>query len=341
MALFPSVGRKQPHLRVAWWALVSILLLGILLHLVPFYFMIITSLKSGFEILQTPPTFWPLHPTLDAWKLAFQVVSGNNILGNAVESPDLNYPLYFWNSFFITGMTLLISTPVTAFAAYANSKLLRGHTGRWMFLFFIGTLFLPAIVLLVPNYLLVQHFPFPVSYLPELPSGDPFPSITLFDTPWAIIIPAVFNASGFLYFKAYFDTIPDSILQAARVDGGSEFNIFRRIVLPMSIPVFSIVMSGQFSVIWDSFLWPSLVIASDQNLPLSVAIYKITTAFTQAGTTGKEALRQASTAANLAQQGFTWNGALVLGIIESIPIFIVFAISFKYLLQGIRIRGLK
>lgn len=350
MALFPVVGRKQPRMRIAWWSVVGILVLGILLHLFPFYFMIITTLKSGFEVLQNPPTFWPMHPTFDAWKLAFTVVSGsafgtNNITGSGA---DLNYPLYFWNSIVITGLTLLISTPITAFAAYANSKLLRGHTARWMFLFFIGVIFLPTVVLLVPNYLLVQHFPFPVSYMPELPSGDPFPSITLFDTPWAMIIPAGFNAIGFLYFKAYFDTIPDSILQAARVDGGSELNIFRRIVVPMSVPVFSIVMSMQFSTTWDQFLWPSLVFATKDNDPISVAIYNVITTFQGAGTTGaahtptqQQLLQGLTGTAQLISQGYTWSGALVLGIIESIPIFIVFAISFKYLLQGIRIRGLK
>ncbi|GCE14782.1 carbohydrate ABC transporter permease [Tengunoibacter tsumagoiensis] len=337
MALFPVVGRKQPHLRIAWWAIVGVLCLGIFLHLVPFYFMIITSLKDGFETVSTPPTLWPQHPTLSAWKLMVNFVSTG-----LYQSPDQNFAVYFWNSIFIAGMTLLISTPVTAFAAYACSKLLRGPVGRWLFLFFIGTMMIPAVATLVPTFLLVNHFPYPVTYVPELPSGDQYPYISLFDTPWSIILPAVFNAIGFLYFKSFFDTLPDSVINAARVDGGSEFNIFRRIVLPMSIPVFAVVMSMQFNAIWDSYLFPSLTLQSYDKLTMTVAIYRLINAFTQAGATSSSAaLSQAHEAARLAQEGYTWNGIMVLSILQSIPVFLVFLISFRYLLSGIRVRGLK
>ncbi len=337
MALFPVVGRKQPHLRFAWWLVVSILCLGILLHLVPFYFMITTSLKSGFETLASPPTLWPRQPTLNAWNLVFNFISKG-----LFAAPDQNFLVYFWNSLFIAFMTLLISTPITAFAAYATSKLLRGPKARWIFFFFIGTMVIPGVVTLVPTYLLVNHFPYPVSYVPELPSGDQYPYISFFDQPWAIILPMVFNATGFLYFKAYFDTVPDSVINAARVDGGSDVNIFRRIVLPMSIPVFAVVMSAQFNVVWDSYLFPSLVLQSPSKLTITVAVYKLINAFTQAGSISTaSALSQSLAAARLAQEGYTWNGVMVLSILQSIPVFIVFIISFRYLLRGVRIRGLK
>ncbi|GCE29692.1 sugar ABC transporter permease [Dictyobacter alpinus] len=340
MALFPVVGRKQPHVRFSWWLVVAFLVVGILLHLIPFYFMLITSFKSGSETLQTPPTLWPVNFTLNAWKLAITIVNGEQLSSGGQNSA--NFFTYFGNSLLMTGGTLLISTPVTALAAYANSKLQRGPLARWTFLFFIGTMLLPAVVMLVPSYLLIQHFPFPFSYVPELPSGDPYPSLQLGDTLWAVIVPAIFNAYGFLYFKAFFDTIPNSILQAARVDGGSEFNIFRRIVLPMSVPVFAVVMSMQFSSVWDGFLWPSLVISSPQNLPISVAVYKLVNAFTSTGATNAEqAMNNSTSAAHLAQQGLTWNGIMVLSILQSLPIFLIFLVSFRYLLQGIRIRGLK
>ncbi|GCE22173.1 carbohydrate ABC transporter permease [Dictyobacter kobayashii] len=340
MALFPAVGRKQPHVRISWWLLIAFLVLGIFLHLIPFYFMLITSFKTGSETLQTPPTLWPIHFDINAWKLAINVVNGEQLSSGGQQSA--NFFTYFGNSLLMTGLTLLFSTPVTALAAYANSKLQRGPVARWTFLFFIGTMLLPGAVMLVPTYLLIQHFPFPFSYVPELPSGDPYPSLQLNDTLWAVIVPSVFNAYGFLYFKAFFDTIPNSILQAARVDGGSELNIFRRIVFPMSIPVFAVVMSMQFSSIWDSFLWPSLVISSPQNLPISVAVYKLVNAFTSTGATNAEqAANTTTSAARLAQQGLSWNGIMVLSILQSLPIFFIFLISFRYLLKGIRIRGLK
>lgn len=342
MALIPVVGRKQAHLRFSYWLIVVVLCLGILFHLFNIYFMLITTMKNGFETLQNPPSFWPQNPSLNAWRLAFIILNNEAIDNTGQTSATVPFLGYLWNSLFIVGVTLLLSTPITSFAAYACSKLLRGPKARWLFFFFIGTMLLPGVVSLVPSYLLIQHFPWPFANIPSDDNGNPWPYLQLFDQPWAIIIPGVFNAGGFLFFKAFFDTIPDSVLQAARVDGGSEFNIFRRIVLPMSIPVYSIVMSGQFNGVWDSFLWPSMVIQDPGKLPISVAIYKIVNAFTaQGATTASQAHAQNSIAAQYVNQGMTWNGMLVLGVLQSIPVFIVFVISFKYLLSGVRIRGLK
>lgn len=338
MALFPAVGRKQFHVRFSWWLVIFVLCLGIFLHLVPFYFMLITSLKSGLETLQNPPTFWPQQPTFVAWQNAFMTL--NHSMSGA--GSDVPFVTYFWNSLVMAGGTVLLSTPITCFAAYANSKLQRGPVARWTFLFCIGTIFLPGVLTLVPNYLMIAHFPYPLTYVPKLPDGSRLPTLSMLDSPLAIIIPAAFNAGGFLYFKAYFDTIPNSILQAARVDGGSEFNIFRRIVLPMSIPVFAIVVTAQFTGTWDGFLWPSLVITSPEKEPLTVAIYTLINSFMNNGAADPAQAAQAGSIANkLAHMGLTWSGLMVLGILQSIPTFICFALSFRYLLRGIRIRGLR
>ena len=76
--LFPRVGRKQPVIRIAWWLVVAFLCLGITLHLFPFYFMAITSFKTGQEVLQFPPTWFPHEPTIAGWKLVVSLVQGGN-----------------------------------------------------------------------------------------------------------------------------------------------------------------------------------------------------------------------------------------------------------------------
>ncbi len=332
MALFPAVGRKQLHMRISWWLVVFVLCFGIFMHLIPVYFMITTSFKPGSEVVSVPPTVWPHQFTLQAWRVAFQ------LLDTKITAFDTNVTLvsFFWNSLFMAGMVILISTPITALAAYASSKLLRGPLARWIFLFFIGTMLVPGVITLVPTFLLVVHFPYAVTNVP-----DSYPQISLLDTPWAVIIPALFNVMGFFYFKAFFDTIPDSIIQAARVDGGAELNIFRRIVLPMSVPVFAIVIAAQFGSIWDSYLWPSLAITSKSKQPLSVAIYNLIQQFTALGSTNSNTALMRGQANNLLQMGLSWNGILVLGILQSIPTFLFFLLCFRYLLSGIRIRGLK
>jgi ABC-type glycerol-3-phosphate transport system permease component len=333
MALFPAVGRKQSGVRFAWWAVVFVLCFGILMHLIPFYFMISTSLKSGVEAVSQPPTLWPHSFSLQAWKTSFSVLSDSY---TGFTNANANLITYFWNSLFQVGMTIILSTPITALAAYATSKLLRGPLGRWIFLYFIGTMLVPGVITLVPSYLLVNHFPFASSYAPDW-SQD----LSLIDTPWVVIIPAIFNVGGYFYFKAFFDTIPDSILQAARVDGGSEFNIFRRIALPMSIPVFAIVISGQFTTMWDAYLWPSLTITSSINQPLAVAIQTIITQFVSLTTATNPNQPVSPSQQHILDLGVSWNTIMVLGILQSIPAFVFFVLSFRYLLSGIRIRGLK
>ncbi|MBE2272547.1 MAG: carbohydrate ABC transporter permease [Anaerolinea sp.] len=336
MSLFPKVGRKQPGLRVTWTIVVAILVFGLIMHLIPFYFMIITSLKSAPEIMRMPPTLFPQEPTLNAWRLVFEVTTQNDLLRQPLY-------VYFVNSCIMAFGTLLLSLPITAFAAYANSKLQNGRGARYTFLFFIGTLMVPGAVTLIPTFLLTRNFPFPLPQVPLIPGTETqFPYIRIWNTALAVIIPGVFNAFNFLLFKGFFDTIPNSIIQAARVDGGSEFNIFRRIVLPMSIPVFAVAAYLQFSGVWDSFLWPLLVIQDSTRSPMSVAIYNLVNVFSSSGATSP----QASLATNerirmLQEAGLSWNGLVVLGILQTLPIFLMFLVSRNYLLKGVKIRGLK
>lgn len=338
MPLFPEVGRTQPRLRLTWWLLVGFLLLGILLHLFPFYFMIITSFKEAREIFATPPTWWPQNFTTAAWTLVARIASGD--VANVLPHP---FWVYFKNSLILTFGTLLISLPVTSLAAYANSKLQRGPIARWSFLFFIGTMMVPGVVTLIPSFLLTRNFPFALSTVPLIPgTTTPFPTITIWNTFWAVILPGVFGAYNYLLFKGFFDTIPDSVIQAARVDGGSEFNIFRRIVLPMSVPVYAVAGWGQFAGVWDSFLWPLLVLQSPEKIPTSIAIYNLMERLTVSGTTNAgQALGQSQAMETLLSAGLSWNGLMVLGLLQTLPIFLMFIVCREYLLKGIRIRGLK
>lgn len=343
MALFPKVGRKQPGLRFAWWLLVAFLCVGVVLHLFPFFYMISLSLTPAHETMQTPPVIWPREPTTAAWQLVFSLTTQNTLnqdVRNLMQHP---FYIYFGNSLLMTLGTLAISLPITSLAAYANSKLQRGIAARWSFLFFIGTLMVPGVVTLIPMFLMTRNFPFPLPTAPLIPGTDvAFPTLRFSDTVWAIILPGAFNAFNFLMFKGFFDTIPTSIIQAARVDGGSELNIFRRIVLPMSVPVYAVATWLQFGGIWDSYLWPLVVFQSPEKIPTSVAITNLMNRFIQAGSTSAEQASQLSaTMREILEAGLSWNGLMVLGLLQTIPIFIVFIICREYLMRGIRLRGLK
>jgi multiple sugar transport system permease protein len=339
--LFPRVGRQQPRVRVAWWTVVAFLWLGIALHLLPIYIVVITSLKSSREALRYPPTWWPEDPTFAAWELVFRLAQGSETI-TAIFGGGPMY-VYFVNSVVIAGFTLLLGIPITSFAAYANSKLQRGPVARWSFLFFIGTLMIPLALTLIPSFLLTRNWPFALPFVPNIPGTETaFPSVRIWDTPWAVILPTVFSAFNFLLFKGFFDTIPDSVIQAARVDGGSEFNIFRRIVLPMSIPVYAVAVWTMFAASWDQFLWPLLVLQSPDEVPMSVEIYRLIQEFEGAGTTQAQAAAARSLRMqNLMSAGLSWNGLMVLGFLQSLPVFVVFIVCREYLLKGIKLRGLK
>jgi ABC-type glycerol-3-phosphate transport system permease component len=348
MSLFPKVGRKQPSLRAAWIVIAAFLWLGVLLHLFPFYYMMAMSVTPAHETLSPTPVLFPEQPTMAAWKLVYVIATKDLLAGfdNAAVNV-LKYPFYryFANSLFMTFTTLLLSLPITSLAAYASSKLLRGRSARWIFLFFIGTMMIPGIVTLIPSYLLTLSFPFPLARPPMIPGTDtPFPSIKIWDTPWAVIIPGVFNAFNFLMFKGFFDTIPDSIIQAARVDGGSEFNIFRKIILPMSVPVFAVCAWLQFSGVWESYLWPLVTIQSPEKQPVTVVIARLVQEFTRSSATNAEAASAMASNPQLRkvmEAGLSWNGLMVLGLLQTFPVFIMFIVCREYLMRGIRIRGFK
>ncbi|MEO1288000.1 MAG: carbohydrate ABC transporter permease [Chloroflexota bacterium] len=343
MSLFPKVGRKQPAMRLSRSVLWTFLTVGMLLHLFPFAFMIITSLKPAQETLRMPPTIFPEEIDTSAWELMFNVVTADDTDPRVSALLREPYIVYFRNSMIQALGSLALSLPITAFAAYANSKLQQGREARFTFLFFIGTLMIPAIVTLIPSFLLTRNFPFPLPQAPMIPGTDmQFPVLRIWDTHWAIIIPSIFNGFNFLLFKGFFDTIPDSIIQAARVDGGSELNIFRRIVLPMSVPVFAVAAWTQFGAVWNSFLWPLVVTQSADSIPTTVAVQSLINRVLQSGATTPEQANSASVAMQkIMEAGLSWNGMMVLSIIQTIPIFIMFLICQEYLLKGIRIRGLK
>jgi ABC-type glycerol-3-phosphate transport system permease component len=289
------------------------------------------------------PTLRPKSPTFAAWRLMFDSTLRAGASAQVRKLFEQPFIVYCLNSLFITLMTLALSLPITSFAAYANSKLQRGPSTRWVFLFCIGTLMVPAAVTLIPSFLLTRNFPFAMPNPPAIPgTTTPFPVLRIWDTPWAVIVPGLFSAFNFLLFKGFFDIIPDSVIQAARVDGDSEFNIYRRIVLPMSVPVYAVAAWIQFGGVWDSFLWPLLVIQDNKKQMASVMVYNLMTSFIRSGSTSADqAVGQSQAMSEILEKGLSWNGLMVLGLLQTIPIFVMFIICREYLLRGIRIRGLK
>jgi ABC-type glycerol-3-phosphate transport system permease component len=110
----------------------------------------------------------------------------------------------------------------------------------------------------------------------------------------------------------------------------------------MSVPVFAVAAFTSFSSVWENFIWQILVLQSPKNSTTSVAIYGLLNSFIRSGAQSPaEASAQSQVIEQVQAAGLTWNGLMVLGLLQTLPIFVTFLICRRYLLSGVRIRGLK
>jgi len=208
-----------------------------ILTILPFVWMVLSSFKTNAEITAIVPTWWP------------QNFIWTNYTG---IQETFEFYRFFFNSIVIstTQTLIIIYTSVTCGYVLAKYKF-RGK--NVLFGFILGTMMIPGMVTLVPSYQLMVFFGWLDSYL-------------------AIIVPGLVSAFGVFMLRQSIISLPDEILEAARIDGASEFYILHRIVFPLSKNSISAIAIFQFLWSWDSFLWPYLVIQTRNRQLLSVGL---------------------------------------------------------------------
>jgi multiple sugar transport system permease protein len=248
----------------------------------PLLWMLTTSLKPLSEARSVPPRIFPTQVSFDAYIRLFT---------------ELDFGRYLVNTIVVVligGIGLFFM----AMAGFAFAKhRFRGQ--NVMFLLILATMMIPAQVSMIPTYLVLN-------------------SAGLTGTLVGIALPSLVSAFGIFLFRQFMTTIPDELLEAARIDGCGEFRTFLWIVLPLSKPILAVQAVLTFIAGWNSFLWP-LVIANDQSkYTLSV---------------GLSLLNQQLTIDPPLQMA----GAAVMVL----PILLVFAIFQKYIVQGFVLSGIK
>ena len=220
-------------------------------------------------------------------------------LGNYTEIfGKFSFGTYLWNSVFITVVATLITLLFNAMAAFALSKYRFG--GRHaVFLLIISTLMIPPTIILVPNFLVVSE-------------------LGLLNSLWGVIWPAVATPTGVFLLRQYMLTIPDELIDAARMDHASEWRIFWRIILPLSAPALAVL--AIFSVMWrwNDFLWPLIVLSRSEKFTLQLAL----NAFQGELTT-------------------QWHYLLAMTVITLLPVTLVFAFLQRHITTGIAASGVK
>ncbi|MBK8458731.1 MAG: carbohydrate ABC transporter permease [Phyllobacteriaceae bacterium] len=209
-----------------------------------------------------------------------------------------DFLLYLRNSVFVTVIATLITLLTNSMAAFALSKY--KFPGRdFVLLLIVGTLMVPLSVVLVPLYSVVN-------------------ATGLFDSLWGIILPTVATPTGVFLLRQYMLTIPDELLDAARMDNASEWQIYWRIVLPLAAPALAVL--AIFSVVWrwNDFLWPLVVLSRKELYTLQVGLN------TYAG-----------------ELNVQWHYILAMTVVTMIPVVLVFVFLQRFITSGIAGSGLK
>src|SRR3954471_18806145 len=269
-----------------WNVLVAVVLVFTLVFLGPLYWMVTGAFKSGQEIAQTPPTLWPKDPELqnyaDAWN-------------------NLDLAKLMFNTFYYAAGAVFFQLVFDTAAAYALSKL-RPVLGNVILGLMLATLMIPAMVLIVPQY--VTAISLPIVH------------ISLLDSPWALWLPLIATAFNIFLLKRFFDSIPEDLMAAAMVDGASALRTLWSIILPMSRPILGVVSIFAVTAVWKDFLWPKLVMPSPETRTVSVGIYAF------AG-------------------GTPMNVVIAASVIAAIPTVIIFLLFQRNIMSGLTSGSLK
>lgn len=233
------------NFRAQAWALrltnYTLLTAGALIMLLPFLWMLSTSIKPPNEVLTMPPKW---IPSVFYWQ-------------NYVEAWNAApFDRYFFNSFFVAITVTIAEVITTILAAYAFAKM--DFLGKnFLFIAFLGTMMIPGEMLLVPNYITLTR-------------------LKWIDTYYALIVPWIVSVFGIFLLRQFFLTIPDELWDAARIDGCSRFRFLWQVMVPLARPGIATVALFKFIGSWNAFLWVLIVTNSDRmrTIPVGLSVFR-------------------------------------------------------------------
>lgn len=343
--LFKTRGRRRLH----WTDTVTYLYLvvGLFTMFAPVLWLVMSSFKTEAAIAQFPPSFLPytqksvqvpghenplplfLVTMEDGSQRELAQVNRIGIKANMVDpaapedriSVDIkqrqpvnelkwawnnytdlfdkfSFGTYLWNSVFITVVATALTLLFNSMAAFALSKY-RFKGQKTVFLLIIATLMIPPTIILVPVFLVINQ-------------------VGLLNSLWGVILPAVATPTGVFLLRQYMLTIPDELLEAARMDHASEWRIYWRIVLPLSAPALAVL--AIFSVMWrwNDFLLPLIVLSQNEFFTLQLALNSFQ-----------------------GELNTQWHYLLAMTVITLLPVTLVFAFLQRYITTGIAGAGVK
>jgi multiple sugar transport system permease protein len=266
------------------WArvlLYVILLIGGLGMLFPFIWMIASSIKHAQDIYSL--SLVPSNPTLDNYRTVLE---------------DTSFGRWFLNSLFVAGVTTASVAFFDSLAGYTLAKF-RFPGSFVIFVLILSTLMVPTEMLVIPWFMMSIEFGWTDSY-------------------WGIMFPGVISAFGVFLMRQFFLGVPNDLIDAARLDGFSEFRIFWKIAVPLVKPAIAALCIFTFLGNWNAYIWPLIVVRSDEirTLPVGIAFFS-------------------------SESGSAFHLIMAAAALATIPVIVVFLIFQKQIIKGIVLTGLK
>jgi multiple sugar transport system permease protein len=262
----------------------AILVLGALFMLLPLAWMLSASLMPLSEVIKVPPVWF------DASKFS---------LNNYVETwSKLGFSRFFLNSLLVAVLITAAQLLTSSMAGYAFARFRFPGRGV-LFLIVLSTLMIPFQVIMIPLFIMMV-------------------GLNLDNTFGGLIIPAIVSPFGIFMMRQSMMNIPTALLEAARIDGASEFYIFFRIVLPLSRTALAALGILVFLASWDNYLWPLIITNSDSLWTLPIGISRLTEQY-------------------ISQTHLQMAGAAIMFL----PILIVFLVLQRHFIEGITLSGMK
>ncbi len=262
-----------------------VLTLGLSFTLLPFLMMILSSFKTNVEVLRVPPTFWPETFTFENYKTIF-------------NDPDLPLLRFYGNSAFVAIFNVCSTLFTSSLIGYMFAKF-EFPGKKILFGWFLTMMMIPTQITMIPSYLILAK-------------------LGLINSLWGLIIFSAVDAFGIFMLRQFCETLPNELIDAARIDGASEWQIYLRIILPqLGAPLATLGILG-FMHSWNAYLWPMIVLQKIEvrTLPIILTWFNSTH-------TGQGALVMAAT------------------VLIIMPILFVFLFFQRWIVQGFTMTGFK
>jgi multiple sugar transport system permease protein len=274
-------GKKRLRLNPAYLLLVP----AAIISLLPFVWMILGSFKNGAEIRRVPPTFFPEVFTLENYQ-------------TVLTDPDLPLVTFYRNSSIIALANVVQVLFTSSLFGYIFAKF-EFRAKKVLFWFIMATMMLPQQITMIPGYLLLAK-------------------LGLINKLWGLIIPSAIDAFGIFLFRQFSLSVPNELIDAARVDGASEFGIYWKIVLPQLGPALATFGMLTFMFNWNAYLWP-LIVLTEKNvrtLPIILTWYSN-------------------------RMVNKYHLTMAASVLVVMPVLLVFTLVQRWIVEGITLTGLK